>query len=156
LSSNLRNKSFVFKNQQLSKEEYKNAILELQLGTYSGQLRVKEEFNEIVKKSIHKYAHIKNSVNVIGDLVENSKNIYYSYGVVNSENVKYLFLGQNVTTDSQDLIFSGRLEECYETTLSGRGGIGWFCRLVVGAEVKIYFIVTVAEVVRIVSAVCLC
>ena len=122
LSSNIRNKSFVFRNKQLSKEEYKNAITELGLGTHSGQIRAKEEFAQIAKKAIHRYAQIKNSVNIIGDFVENSKNIYHSFGVSKAENVKYAFIATNTTKDSQDLVSTGKLEECYEATLAGRGG----------------------------------
>ncbi len=121
LSSNIRNKSFVFANQQLSKEDYMNAIKGLELGTYTGQVRAKNIFKEIVEGSIHKYAHNKNAVNVTGDFIENSKNIKYSYGVVGGENMKNIFFSMNVAKDSHDLIFTGRGEECYELAYGGRG-----------------------------------
>jgi hypothetical protein len=121
LSSNLRNKSYVFRNEQLTKEEYKEAIAILQLQTYTGQKKAKDEFREIAERAIHKYAHIKNSVNTMGDFIENSKNVYHSYGLVDAENAKYVFYGINTTRDSQDLIGTGRVEECYELTYSGRG-----------------------------------
>jgi len=41
---------------------------------------------------------------------------------VDAENVKYIFIGANTTKDSQDLVSTGRLEECYEATSAGRGG----------------------------------
>ena len=123
LSSNLRNKSNVFRNKQLSKEEYNNAVKALNLGTYSGQLLAKEYFAQMAKRAIHKYAHIKNSVNTVGDFLENSKNLYHCYGLASGcENVKYAYLGGSVCKDSQDLLFIGRIEECYECTLAGRGG----------------------------------
>jgi len=122
LSSNLRNKSNVFRNKQLTKEEYKKAVVNLYLETYSGQFKVKKEFLEIAKKAIHRYAHIKNSINTVGDFIENSKNIFHCYGLVDAENTKYVFIGANTTRDSQDLVSTGRLEECYEATLAGRGG----------------------------------
>ena len=121
LSSNLRNKSNVFRNKQLSREEYKKAVATLNLETYSGQMRAKKEFLEMTQKAIHRHAYIKNSVNTIGDFIENSKNIYHSYGIANSENVKYAFFGANTIKDSQDVIFVGKVEECYEFTLGGRG-----------------------------------
>jgi len=121
LSSNLRNKSFYFKNKQLSKEEYKDAVAGLWLDTYSGQLSAKTLFADIVKKAIHRYAYIKNSVNVTGDFIENSKNVRNSYGLSDAENVKYAFFSANVIKDSYDFIFTGRSEECYEFTLAGRG-----------------------------------
>ena len=121
LSSNLRNKNNVFKNKQLSKEEYTKAIDALHLETYSGQMKTKEEFAQIAQKAIHRYAHIKNSVNAVGDFIENSKNVYNCYGLVDAENVKNVFFGVNTIRDSQDVIFSGVSEECYEFTNGGRG-----------------------------------
>ncbi|MEK7585709.1 MAG: hypothetical protein AAB477_00525 [Patescibacteria group bacterium] len=123
MSSNIRNKSFVFRSQQLTKEEYKVAIQSLDLDKYSGQVRAKDEFKQIAKEAIHKYANIKNCINTVGDFLENSKNLYHCYGqAADSENVKYAFLGGGSSKDSQDLIFTGRIEECYEFTLGGRGG----------------------------------
>lgn len=121
MSYNLRNKSFVFKNQQLSREDYKKAVDAFRLETYSGQTKAKENFKEVARKAIHKHAHIKNSINTIGDFIENSKNIYQCYGFADSENTKYSFMGGNWAKDSQDLIFTGKSEECYEFTLGGRG-----------------------------------
>jgi len=122
LSSNIRNKSYIFKNKQLTKKEYKNAVATLQLETYSGQQKTGKEFIEMAQKAIHKYAHIKNSVKTVGDFIENSKNIYHSYGLVDAENAKYIFIGANTIRDSRDLVSVGRLEECYEAILAGRGG----------------------------------
>lgn len=132
LSSNLRNKSFVFKNKQLSKEKYESAVAALCLETYSGQTCAKDIFVPTAKEAIHKYSHIKNSVNVVGDFIENSKNIYHCYGLEDSENSKYVFLGAGVTKDSQDLIFTGRVEECYESNLCGRGSSRVFFSLSCG------------------------
>ncbi len=122
MSSNIRNKSNFFRNTQLTKEEYKQAISELELGTYSSQVRVKEEFSKMAGNSIHKYAHITNSVNCTGDFIENSKNALQSYGLVDAENAKNIFIGANTIKDSQDLTSVGKLEECYEAILAGRGG----------------------------------
>lgn len=121
LSSNLRNKSYVFNNRQLSKEEYQNAIHELRLETYSGQQNAKNAFKQMADKAIHRYANIKNSVNVVGDFIGNAKNMYHCYCLVGGENVKYAYFGGGVPMDSQDLIMTGRIEECYEFTLGGRG-----------------------------------
>lgn len=122
MSSNLRNKSYVFRNKQFNKEEYLKEILKEDLGTYSGQLKAKQYFSEMVKKSIHRYAHIVNSVNTTGDFIENSKDVAYSYGVVDSKNCKNLFVATKTTSDSHDLISNGKLQESYEATLAGRGG----------------------------------
>ncbi len=121
LSSNLRNKSYIFKNQQLTKEEYEKTVTELKLDTYSGQQKAKEEFIKIKNDAIHKYANIKNSVNATGDFIGNSKNVYQSYCLVSAENIKYAYLAANTIKDSQDLFLVGKLEECYEFMDGGRG-----------------------------------
>lgn len=122
LSSNLRNKSNVFMNKQLSKEEYKKAIAEIKLDTYSGQSQAKKEFEALVRNSIHRFAHIKNSVNSTGDFLENAKNCINCYGVEGSENLKNCFFSMNsLAHDSQDLIMTGSGSESYECTNSGRG-----------------------------------
>ncbi len=122
MSSGLRNKSNVFRNKQYSKEEYQKAISELRLDTYSGQKIAKEEFEELARNSIHRFAHIKNSINCAGDFIANSKNCVHCYGIETAENLKNCFLSMapNVQ-DSQDLIMTGRGEECYESTNAGRG-----------------------------------
>ncbi|MFZ2149964.1 MAG: hypothetical protein WAV15_02290 [Minisyncoccia bacterium] len=123
LSSNLRNKSYVFRNKQLTREEYLSAVSALGLDTYSGQQKARKEFNLLAQNSIHKYAHIKNAVNAVGDFIENAKNIYHSYGFArNSENIKYGYLGSSTAKDSQDITMLGRMEESYEMILAGRGG----------------------------------
>ena len=122
MSANLRNKSYVFRGQQLSREEYMEAMESLALHTYSSQLRAKDEFNKLYKKSIHKHADIKNSENAVGDFIENSKNVSNSYGLVGAENVKNIFIAANIIEDCQDMVFVGKLSECYEMVDGGRGG----------------------------------
>jgi len=122
MSSNLRNKSFVFKNKQLSREEYEKEVDSLKLGSYSGQVEAKKIFENVAKNAITKYAHIKNSVNCRGDLIENSKNCFHCYGLVDAENMKNVYFAINTTRDSQDSIFTGKVEQCYEFVLGGRGG----------------------------------
>ena len=122
MSNNLRNKSNVFCNKQLTKEEYQKEILSLDLDTYSGQLNAKKEFKKITKNVIRRYAHIKNCVNSSGDFIENTKNCFHSYGLVGAENVKNSFLSMSLAKDSQDLILTGTAEECYEM-IHGGGGI---------------------------------
>ena len=121
LSANIRNKRYVFKNEQLTKEAYQKAIADLRLDTYSGQVSAKKMFREIAKNAIHKYARIKNSVNAVGDFIENSKDIYHCYAVANVESMRYGFISVNTTKDCQDFFFIGRVEEGYEIISAGRG-----------------------------------
>ena len=104
LSSNLRNQSYVFKNQKLEKEEYEKAVLELKLETYSGFENTKKIFDSmLVTDTIHKYAYVYSVENATGDYIHNVKNGKYIFNATESENVAYsMRILQNVK-DSYDL-----------------------------------------------------
>lgn len=90
LSSGLRNGQYVFRNQKLSKEEYQSAVAALQLETYSGFQKAKEDFDVLIQQeAIHKYAFTYTTQNVTGDYIHNAKDIKRSYDTSNSENVSY-------------------------------------------------------------------
>ena len=119
LSSNLRNQSYVFKNVKLSKEEYQKAFSELELGKYKGFKKAKDSFDQMLKtETIHRFSQIYNSQNVIGDYIGNSKNVFKSFDVQNSENVAYSVRVLDNTKDSYDLqgVASGEL--IYESMAS--------------------------------------
>lgn len=119
LSSNLRNQSYVFRNQKLSKEEYAQKVNELKLHTRSGFKKAFEEFVILMRESIHRYAQIYGSVATTGDFILNSKNTINSFDIQNGENVKH---SVRIITckDMMDCyaVLTGELE--YET-LSGTG-----------------------------------
>jgi hypothetical protein len=90
LSSNLRNQQYVFRNKKLSKEEYQKAVEDLNLSSHTGFSNSKNEFIEIYRNAIHKYADIVSSQNVTGDFIINSKDVFRSFDISNmSENVRY-------------------------------------------------------------------
>lgn len=100
LSSNLRNQRYYFRNKKLSKEEYEKNVKDLKLETYSGFKQAQEIFDEIQKdESIHRFSQVYNSQKVMGDYVGNSKDIYKSFEVQNSENISY---GVRVISNSKD------------------------------------------------------
>lgn len=101
LSSNLRNKSYYFKNQKMTKEEYETAVAELELDTYSGSEKAKKNLLDIMKNySIHRYAQIFQCQNVIGDFMVSAKNVFRSYDVYASEEVSY---SQRVVSGSKEI-----------------------------------------------------
>ena len=122
LSSNQRNKNYVFKNIKLSKEEYEKELLNLKLNTYTGITEAEKIFDTIFKKnSIHRFAQIYNSQNASGDYIGNSKNIYYSFDTQNSEDIKYsvrTIVGAKDSYDNQGLA-SGEL--IYESVATSFG-----------------------------------
>jgi hypothetical protein len=62
-SSNLRNASYVFKNKQLTKEEYEEKIKEYKNSRKNIKKAIKIFEEEVIKNKITKYASIVNSVN---------------------------------------------------------------------------------------------
>lgn len=94
MSSNLRNKSYVFKGEQLSKEEYKKKMKEINLGSFKEIKRLKDEFEKMKLNSIHRFAYIFNSFNSTGDNIEHAKNCQNCFNVTDSvEDCKNLFWG---------------------------------------------------------------
>lgn len=120
LSSNIRNQQYVFKNEKLSKEEYTEKVKSLHLETNSGFLDAQSQFNEVFKNSIHRFANILSSQNVTGDIISNSKNVFKSFDVKDSEEIKYSYRIIK-SKDVRDCCWtlSGELE--YETN-SGTNG----------------------------------
>lgn len=77
-------------------------------GINTGVFSVIEDFKNMFKNmiehsSIHKYAHIIGSNNAIGDHINNSNNIKNSFGIDNSENIKYGIRVLNGTKDCMDV-----------------------------------------------------
>ena len=87
MSAQLRNKKYVFRGEQLTKEEYAEAIQKEELGSYSHTENLKKEFVNLCKSSIHKYADITNSLNSTGNHILNSKNVTKSFFVTDGENI---------------------------------------------------------------------
>ena len=87
MSSNLRNSRYVFRNTQLSKEEYTLNIANESLDKYSNIRNLMNEFKSLKENSIHKYADIINSINATGNNIVNSKNVINSYMIADGENI---------------------------------------------------------------------
>ena len=115
LSSNLRNKKYIFKNTEYSKPEYESKISDIKTGNFSVLQKLLSEFSRIKgKKSIHKYIQIVNGVKCSGNDIQNSKNVLNSFNVYNSENIKYGFRIAN-SKDCMDLVGTMDSELAYES-----------------------------------------
>jgi hypothetical protein len=106
ISSNLRNKKYFYKNKQYSKEEYEKIISNYNLSSFSGLQKAEEEFKELITSSstIHKYASIYASQNVMGDYIHHTKNVKDCFDVYDSENVAYSYRSGINMKDSYDTI----------------------------------------------------
>lgn len=113
LSANLRNAQYVFKNEQLSKEDYQQAVADLHLETYSGWQKTRKAFDEMVKQdAIHKYAFVYATENSTGDYLHHVKNAKRCFDTNDAENVAY----SNRAIDVKD---------CYDNT-----GVGFKAELI--------------------------
>jgi len=115
--AHLRHKSYCFFNKQLSKEEYKEKIKEINLGDRDVCNRYKRKFEELLKKTIRQNLYFDSrNINCVGDHLWHSKNCYYvfrnNYGV---ENTRYGVDVVSNTKDCMDLWDVGPICLSYET-----------------------------------------
>jgi len=110
---NLRNKQYVFFNEQLTKEEYEKKIAKINLGDFEILKEYKNKFKELKKGAIHPSLHLKNAVNSIGETVENCRDCYFVYYIAECEQMAYS-LGCLGYKDSYDVIGGTNGGKCYE------------------------------------------
>ncbi|MFA6251326.1 MAG: hypothetical protein WC603_01735 [Candidatus Paceibacterota bacterium] len=118
---NLRNKSFYIRNKKYSKEEYFKIMSVYDMGSNFFVTNSKNEFNDLIKKNIHRYANIVNSVNSSGDNIVNSKNAINCF-MVDGENIKYCWRMFNGAKDCYDVSGGLNNELIYESSLAADGG----------------------------------
>ncbi len=101
MSANLRNKQFVFRGVQLTKDEYASALQNEKTNSFQSLEDLKKEFFDLCEhKAFHKYADIVNASGATGNHIHNSKNVFNSFGVYGAEDIKN---GMRVLKDSRDL-----------------------------------------------------
>jgi hypothetical protein len=118
MSSNLRNKHYVFRNKQCSKEEYLQKIKEINFGSFVFTKGLLEEFYNLKQKSLHKFANIIRSSNVTGDDVYESKNAKYCFKVRDVEDIKYCWRIPNKFRDAYDVSGAMGSELVYEGSVA--------------------------------------
>lgn len=101
MSYGLRNQEYVWRNQQLTKDQYEQKLLKLRRGSYSGIQKLKEEFNELKKKHTFKYYHGLNNENFSGDYLERCSKTFVSFESYDLEHCKYSIHGNKIK-DSHD------------------------------------------------------
>ncbi len=96
MSYGLRNKQYVWQNQQLTAEQYQTKLANLKRSSYQTIARLKTEFANLKKKHIFKYYHGQNNENCSGDYLErcvNSTHCFESFGI---QNCKYITHGNQI------------------------------------------------------------
>jgi hypothetical protein len=120
MSANLRNGRYVFRGEQISREEYMKRMADIDTENPETIQELKKEFRELIKKSIHRYAYILQSPGAIGEQVQNSREVFYGFNVYNAENIRY---GARVLggKDLVDVYGSSEAELSYEGVASSFG-----------------------------------
>lgn len=121
MSTNLRNKQFVFRNEQLSKEEYERRMSSIDLGNSDVLEGLKEEYRQMLRtKAVHRFSNQIKCENSVGDHLLNCKNCYYGFDLRDAENCKYGIVTPGPLKDSYDFNYTPNGELFYEM-LSGVG-----------------------------------
>ncbi len=101
LSSNLRNKQYVFENVQYTKAEYSEKIKEYNLAAYSNIVKAMKRFSEIKNAAIHRYANLINSEESTGNNLRSCFNVKYGFSVFDGvKDSRYII---NTLVNSYDL-----------------------------------------------------
>ena len=129
MSSNLRNKSYVWRNEQLSREEYLKKLEEHELSSYVEREGLNKEFLDLLKNAIHRYVFSERNVNCVGSLIFNCKNVYQGFDANTIEDSRYVFAVDDMK-DSMDIYHVGvNTELCYELHGCTRLSNCKFCHL---------------------------
>ncbi len=120
-STNLRNKQYYFLNQPCTKEEYQAKLSKVNLGSRAQVEEWRRKFDDLKKKSLHKYAEILKSVDCTGDNLKNSKNCRscFDFSGDNYENSNYSHYVGLGLKDSSDVYGLSRGDLLYESLSLG-------------------------------------
>ena len=88
-SFNLRNKKNYIFNKKASKEEIENMKKEIFSSKLKEEEYYKKFFSELDRSAIFKYYHWKSNVNISGNYLYNSKDLFECYLWYDSENISY-------------------------------------------------------------------
>ncbi len=130
---NLRKQSYCIFNQPYgSKEAYEAKLAELGLNSRANLDEIRKQVRDFWNQGITKFMHEKQTDNVSGDYIYNSKNVHDSWIVHEGWNVKYSqYLVTASTKDSYDFTQYGDGAELHYEILQGGGGgsrvrFSWF------------------------------
>jgi len=119
---NLRNKSYHFFNDPLSKEEYKKKVEHI-MGSFSKMEETRKEFEKAALKFPQRATNNLKTVNCVGDYLTESKNLFDCFEVTGSEDCKHTFANKK-SRDCYDILGYGYdgelLLECVAVGASNR------------------------------------
>ena len=109
---NLRNQKYCILNQQYSKEEYKNKLKEYNLKSRREIEKLKKEFWQHLRQdAVHRQNYNVQTLNSIGNFLENDKGCHDCYFLQESENCRYVVRGYK-SKETIDSVGALELEKC--------------------------------------------
>lgn len=89
-SYNLRNKQYVFCNEQLTRDKYEEKISQINLGSYKIVKKIRQDFQKFILRAKRLYYEGQNNVDVrASNHIFNSKNCVYCFDCNNLEDCKF-------------------------------------------------------------------
>jgi len=117
---NLRNKSNCILNKQYTKDEYLKERAKYDLGSYKGLCEFKKKFAEFIKPHPRRHGFIHKSINIVGDQVLNSKNVYMGFDIYgDAEDCKYVIHVQGLRDTHDAYGAGGSFDNSYEVVDTG-------------------------------------
>lgn len=117
MSSNQRNKQYMIRNQQYTREQYQEEIKKIDWGDVES---LKKEYQALTASAIHRFASMIKTVDSTGDNLENCKNAKACFDCHGGENIKYGVRAVKGAKDCYDVLgFASEL--LYEGVASGFG-----------------------------------
>jgi len=102
MSSNMRRQNNYFRNKQISAEQFKEKIKEIDTGSYKNIKEYKKEFEKVKQERIYRFANSKKAINSIGQSMNNTKNCHHCFNVADLEDCRYCMF-VNDAKDSVDI-----------------------------------------------------
>lgn len=115
--TNLRNKQYVFFNEQLTKEEYARRMQEIDLGSHTTLEAYKAAFAPLLQAAIRKNLEHQKVQNVSGNNIYNSSNCHECYNILvgGGENLRYAGYVEK-STDCMDIFGAASNSLLYQAT----------------------------------------
>jgi len=120
---NLKNKSYCIFNQQYTKEEYEKDRAKYDFGSYKQLEDFRKKFAEFIKKYPRRHGFVYKCVNVVGNNILNSKNIYMGFDIFwEAEDSKYIIHGGGMKDIYDGYGVGDVFSESYEIVDTGAHG----------------------------------
>jgi len=118
--ANLRHKKYYIFNKPYTKEEYNKKLAEMNLGSHKALRQAQGKAQELWASVPYRFMHGVQNTNVMGDYIEHCKNVYQSFQIDDSSDVRY---SQRVVRDAKNIMdvtnWGDGAEYMYESVVCG-------------------------------------